>query len=168
MLDDFYKQYIKENKELLKEDRFEEFFDKVWVNHRSKLAEFFLLDCDINFLEYMTEISDNLFAGSDRLESIKIPNSITNIRPLAFMECRALEEVIIPDSVTVICGSAFRDCDSLKSITIPKSVEYIYDNAFWNTPNLREIKLSRELKDKITLSRIGIFPRKNNVKVILY
>ena len=52
------------------------------------------------------------------LESIELPDSVTEIEYAAFMHCTSLQLIVIPDSVTTIGESAFQDCLNLKSITI--------------------------------------------------
>ncbi|MCL2721497.1 MAG: leucine-rich repeat domain-containing protein [Treponema sp.] len=50
--------------------------------------------------------------------SYTIPNTITNIRDLAFSERTALTSIVIPASITVIGKDAFFRCNSLTSITV--------------------------------------------------
>ena len=57
----------------------------------------------------------------------------------AFLECNLLESVIIPDSITNINGSAFHSCENLTKITIPNNVSYIGPDAFYGCENLTNI-----------------------------
>ena len=84
MLSEKAKKYIKDNQKLIEEDNFQEFFNKCYEYNRCEIAEFFLLDCDINFLEYMIEIPDHLFFESKRLKNIFILDSVTYIGDYAF------------------------------------------------------------------------------------
>ena len=72
----------------------------------------------------------------DSFESIKIPNSVTQIGADAFNGCYLLTSIIIPDSVTEIGDRAFVDCTSLTSVTIPDSVTEIGADAFRNCSSL--------------------------------
>ena len=81
------------------------------------------------------------FEGCELLESITIPNSVTDIDGRAFYGCSSLTSIEIPNSVTYIGSDAFNGCSSLTSITIPNSVTYIGDEAFANCWSLRYAKL---------------------------
>ena len=59
------------------------------------------------------------FDSCKSLESITIPDSVTEIGRWAFCGCSSLKSITIPDSVTEIGSHAFDGCSSLKSITIP-------------------------------------------------
>lgn len=81
------------------------------------------------------EITNNLFDSSRfyDLESIIIPNSVTEIGSSAFSNCRSLTSFTIPDSVTEIGFWAFEDCISLisvycKPIIPPGGHSYMFDN----------------------------------------
>ena len=75
-----------------------------------------------------------------------IPNGVTDIADLAFMQCGKVNEVFIPDSVTCIGMNAFVYCD-LISIHIPASVTrfvpysggIIITCPFYGNPNLKSI-----------------------------
>lgn len=87
------------------------------------------------------EITDNLFDSSRfyDLESIIIPNSVTEIGSSAFSNCRSLTSITIPDSVTEISSSAFSNCTSLISITIPDRVTTIDGYAFYGCNSLTSV-----------------------------
>ena len=94
----------------------------------------------------VTKISDWAFMNSKNIESIYIPNTITeigynafsgcknlsdvsidgqnleNIGRFAFSNCVSLSKISIPEGVTTVDDYAFGNCDSLTSITIPSSV----------------------------------------------
>ena len=81
----------------------------------------------------VTAIGSDSFYHSLLLESVTIPDSVTEIHGYAFAECPSLKSVTIPDSVTTIDYYAFGGCPSLKTVTIPASVESIGDYAFGYT-----------------------------------
>ena len=67
-----------------------------------------------------------VFSGCDRLKSIVIPDSVTNIGISAFSECKNLESVTLSKELEKIGENAFYNCDSLQSIEIPKSLKDVY------------------------------------------
>ena len=80
--------------------------------------------------ESVTEIGDGTFWGCDSLQSIVIPDSVTEIGKEAFYGCYLLQNIVIPNSVTSIGDSTFWSSTSLQSIVIPDSVTEIADKAF--------------------------------------
>ena len=77
----------------------------------------------------VTEIGSFAFENA-YLTNVVIPNSVTEIRYGAFIDCWQLESIVIPSSVTEIGPSAFKGCDRLKSVVIPNSVKIIDMAAF--------------------------------------
>lgn len=81
----------------------------------------------------VTQIDENAFLGYSSLTNIEIPDSVTEIGPYAFQNCSSLENIEIPSSVTVIGGSAFMGCTNLATITVHKA-EGSISGAPWNAP----------------------------------
>ena len=52
-------------------------------------------------------ICDGAFCGCESLQSVTIPNSVTNIGDEAFGWCKSLQSITIPNSVTKIGNYAF-------------------------------------------------------------
>lgn len=63
-------------------------------------------------------IGDHMFA-STKLESIVLPDNVTEIEYDAFSSCDNLTEIEIPNSVTSIGAECFNECANLQNITIP-------------------------------------------------
>ena len=78
----------------------------------------------------VTEIGDYAFSDCTSLQSIVLPDSVTEIGYKAFSGCKSLQSVVIPDSVTYIGDRAFEGCKSLQSVVIPDSVTKIGRNTF--------------------------------------
>ncbi|MBO7595657.1 MAG: leucine-rich repeat protein [Bacteroidales bacterium] len=77
----------------------------------------------------------------NRLEEVKIPNSVTTIGRNAFKNCIFLTRIVIPDSVTIIGSNAFDNCTSLREIIISKALTTINDNAFINCKSLQTVAI---------------------------
>ena len=78
-------------------------------------------------------IADFAFQNNLALQSIIIPNSVTQIGFNAFAGT-GLINVTIPNSVTLISSGAFNDCVNLTSITIPSSVTTMGGRTFDGSP----------------------------------
>ena len=100
----------------------------------------------IELPEGITNISDYGFFGCNSLKSIIIPNNVTSIGEYAFDYCNNLENLEIPTSVTNIEKGAFAMCYELKKIIIPTSVKYIGSEAFlhWDSNQTIYFECSEE------------------------
>ena len=109
----------------------------------------------------VTAIGERAFQDCTRLESIKIPDSVTTIGYGAFYACTAEiiwgdnpaiteianssffyyqgTSITIPDSVTTIGSEAFYDCTKLTDITIPDRVTSIGRYAFYACTDLETV-----------------------------
>jgi len=89
----------------------------------------------------ITNIGDRAFNGCYSLQSITIPSGVTSIGTYAFNNCYSLQSITIPSGVTSIEGSTFRSCYSLQSITIPSGVTSIGTYAFAVCYSLQSITI---------------------------
>ena len=101
----------------------------------------------------VTDIGMFAFNGCTSLKNVELSNNLTNIGYALFQGCTSLESIKIPDSVTSIDSSAFSDCTSLKSIEIPDGVTSIGSSAFSGCTSLESI----DLPDKITSIRMSFY-----------
>ena len=69
------------------------------------------------------------FQGRTNITAIHIPDTITSINTMAFVEC-TFTSIEIPESVTTIGNQAFLGCTNILSITIPESVTHVDVIAF--------------------------------------
>ena len=72
----------------------------------------------ISLPETLTNIGRYAFRLCSGLTSITIPEEVISIGDRAFQGCSGLTSLIIPSSVTSIGHQAFRDCSGLESITV--------------------------------------------------
>ncbi|MBE7077758.1 MAG: hypothetical protein E7377_03525 [Clostridiales bacterium] len=92
-------------------------------------------NADANPLSY----AKNLFWGNRLLTQLIIPETVTEIKEYAFLDCDSLISVVIPDSVTSIASSAFRYCSSLASVVIGDGVTSIGYSAFAGCSSLTSV-----------------------------
>ena len=79
----------------------------------------------------ITSIGDQAFYDTERLTSVRIPNSVSSIGNQAFYRCSELSSINLPESVIRIGDSAFYCCYNYTDISIPKSVTSIGNAAFF-------------------------------------
>ena len=66
------------------------------------------------------------------ITSVKIADSVTEIRTNAFTQCEALASVTLGKNVKKMGGWIFKDCLALKSVILPEGLEEIGDSTFRN------------------------------------
>lgn len=79
------------------------------------------------------KIGAGAFYRESLLQEFVFPAEVTTIEKFAFARS-GLNSVEIPDGVTQIGYGAFYHCDALTDVTIPDSVTVIDENAFSHTP----------------------------------
>ena len=85
--------------------------------------------------------SGGVFEHCSSLNSISIPNSVTNIGDRAFAECTSLTNVMMTDNVKNIGHQAFYKCTSLDDIILPKELSYMGFGAFAECSSLQDIEI---------------------------
>ncbi len=86
----------------------------------------------IEIPDSVTKIGISAFAESN-LISIKLPESLTELKNGTFKYCHRLKEITIPETVRSIGDYAFYDCTRLHSISMGENIEYVGYNAFDKT-----------------------------------
>ena len=93
---------------------------------------------------YHTEdniIGKYMFAGLDKLVSVKLPKNATSIRDYALYGCPSLAEVVLPVKLEKIGSSAFFSCSGLTNIDLPPTLKTIDSYAFNSCSRLEKISL---------------------------
>lgn len=93
-------------------------------------------------------IGREAFCSCAKLESIRLPETVTHIGRRAFAQCRRMESAEL--EAASICGrikeETFAECASLKSIVLPKGLRYIEKRAFYKCTSLEDIVLPEALR----------------------
>lgn len=101
--------------------------------------------CNYNSLESVgipdgiTEIGNGVFCGCWEIANIVIPDNVKSIGKEAFSECKKLTSVVIPDGVASIGDRAFTECSDLENIKMSKNIQYVGDFAFEGTKWLKTL-----------------------------
>lgn len=77
-------------------------------------------------------IAFQAFYNAVYLEEINLPQSLKNLGPTSFANCKSLSvsPLIIPEGLTYIPGDCFHWCTSLNQVILPSGIKMIDDCAF--------------------------------------
>lgn len=89
--------------------------------------------------ETVTEIKSHAFVKCFNLVDVTIPESVETIGSAAFQECTSLPSITLPSNISNIQTYCFIDCESLKYIDFPSNIKYIGYYAFYNCPSLETL-----------------------------
>lgn len=92
----------------------------------------------------ITLIADKAFYKSN-VESLVLPDTITNFGYRAFADSKKLKSINTPDNLYIIGQECFYNCSSLKSFTVSDVTTTIGDSAFRNCTNLKNFELKSEV-----------------------
>ena len=85
----------------------------------------------IEIPEGITEIYDGTFLQCGHLTSVTLPSTLKKIGNEAFSNCYQLESIVIPEGTEEIGSTVFERCESLSSITLPSTLtsigNYVFD-----------------------------------------
>ena len=112
----------------------------------------------------VTVVGANLFQGKD-IESVKIPETVTEIQKHAFSSCQNLTTVNLPKGLKVIGENAFWNCKKLTSIALPDTLKKVEWYAFSAT-GLTSVTIP-ESKTFVTLNERVFFQCAGLKEVIL-
>ncbi|MBR5682983.1 MAG: leucine-rich repeat domain-containing protein [Ruminococcus sp.] len=99
----------------------------------------------------VTIINSTSFAQHKLIKKIVIPDSVTLIGSLAFLES-GLTSVKMSRSITFIASGAFKNCTELTDITFPDALQKIGPEAFNGCKSLKRIVLPASLKELVDTS----------------
>ena len=95
--------------------------------------------------EGITKIGDYTFYYCSNLNTVSLPNALTQIGEHAFQKC-AFTSITIPGSVTSIGSWAFFMCEQLLSINLP-NIEIVEEYTFSNCTSLSSVTIPETVKN---------------------
>lgn len=95
----------------------------------------------------IVSLRGNTFSNMYFLESVKLPDTITEIRGQAFKNCRNLTNVNIPSKLEYLGGGAFYNAKKIDNIILPDTLTFLGGESFRGASSLRKIKLSNNLTE---------------------
>ena len=95
----------------------------------------------------IVSLRGNTFSNMYFLESVKLPDTITEIRGQAFKNCRSLTNVNIPSKLEYLGGGAFYNVIKIDNIILPDTLTFLGGESFRGASSLRTIKLSNNLTE---------------------
>ena len=81
------------------------------------------------------------FEGCSSLETVSLPESVTNIGVRAFADCTALRSLDLPDAVETIGSGAFSNCAALASFSFPSNLAMVGARIFEDCPALAAVEI---------------------------
>ena len=116
----------------------------------------------------VTILFDKLFAGHAQIQSVQIPDTVTDLGEFLFDGCLwlrhlklpsgllylwgytfcrcGLEEICLPDSLQVVPSYAFKDCKELKRVVCGTGLKKISAWAFGGCGQLTELVYGKEVE----------------------
>lgn len=115
----------------------------------------------------LKSIGECAFACCTKLESITIPDGVTDIANHAISYCTSLKNITIPNSVINIGNGAFYNCSSLESMAIPDNVESLGAGALLRCSNLKKITVGAK-NQHYSADEYGALFNKDKTELIQY
>lgn len=93
----------------------------------------------------ITNLGTYCFAYCESIKNIVFPNNMRNVSQGCFYNCTALKKAIFSDSITEIKTQAFYYCYALEDITLPGACTILRNKCFGYCYNIKKIKLLSNL-----------------------
>ena len=117
---------------------------KVWTENKDIVSV--TIPAEVQGLE-VVKIADFGFDGCDKLESVKIPNTVVEIGNNAFKGCASLESIAIPNSVTKSGENIFAGCSNLKEV-YNSSIFFYLNPSYEGEYRLKNAKTANTIASK--------------------
>lgn len=96
-------------------------------------------------LTSLTSVSDGMFKGFTKLETVLLPTNLETVGKGAFKNT-AIKNIVIPASVVTIGERAFEDCSALVGVEFGAAVETIGAYAFGSASSLAVVSLPASVR----------------------
>lgn len=106
------------------------------------MANQFLQEIDISSVQ---EMGEDIFYYCTNLETMTIPDGITELKGSMFGNCTALKTVTLPEGLTSLGSGCFYNCISLEELQLPASLDNMNDYAFFNCASLKSLTVSENV-----------------------
>lgn len=103
----------------------------------------------INLPESLIELGPSCFIECRKLKIIKIPSKVKFSSD--FINCEALEKIQLPDNLEKL--GSFQGCINLKRINIPSTVKEISHGAFINCKSLKRLQIPEGITPSMPICR---------------
>lgn len=101
---------------------------------------------EVSLNEGLTHIGVCAFRFCNNLKNITLPHSVSSIGGSSF-RATAIESVKIPDKVTELDNWTFAECKQLKEVKMSQNIYRLYDIVFYKCEQLKEIEFPPSLRD---------------------
>lgn len=95
----------------------------------------------------VTVIRERAFEGATTLESVVVPEGVTQLNNQCFSECTSLKSISLPSTLKKIGYGSFSNCISLEKIEIPKGTTSLGYEAFSGCVNLRNVIINNGITE---------------------
>lgn len=122
--------------------------------------------CDIDFSGEGSNplaFSQHIYSNNKEIKELVIPNTVTTIKPFAFIGFKGLNSVTFPNSIVSIGSESFADCSGLTSIDLPISLIDIGNNTFKGCNSLTSLTIPND----VTAIGNNAFDECNNLSSVI-
>ena len=91
-------------------------------------------------------VSENAFAWSEGLTSVRLPSTVRAVSACAFLGCTNLRQVYMSPDFRAIAPCAFTGCTSLQQITLPRAADVVDTLTFYCCSSLTSIALPHRIR----------------------